>query len=464
MKHFSPRPYQDLFAAHIIRNPRCAVWAGCGMGKTSGTLYALDQLALVEDNVYPALVLAPLRVARDVWSDETHKWSNLKHIRVSAIVGTEKERIAALKRPAEVYTINYENMTWLADKLGDDWPFKTIIADEATKLKGFRTRQGTQRAKALARYAHTRADRFIELTGTPSPNGLKDLWGQAWFLDGGQRLGRSFTAFTDRWFRVGRDGFNIEPLPFAHEQITASLQDLCISLNPADWFDLREPIVSPVYVDLPAKAREIYTEMEKRMFVELEADGALHEVEAFNAAAKTQKCLQLANGAAYVGEGNAEWAEVHTAKIEALETVIEEAGGMPVMVVYSFVSDRLRLLKHFKNAVDLATKDGLAAFKAGKAPIGIAHPASIGHGVDGLQYVTNIMAVFGHDWNLETYQQIVERIGPVRQKQAGFDRPMYIYPIVARRTMDELVMARRESKRTVQDLLLEAMKAREEQK
>lgn len=458
---FNPREYQDLIIDHIVSNERCAVWAGMGMGKTSSTLAALDLLSSAED-VYPALITAPLRVARDVWSEETQKWSTFRHIGVSPIIGDASERRIALRQPADIYTINYENLPWLADQLGDKWPFKTVVPDEATKLKGFRLKQGTQRARVLAKYAHTQTSRFIELTGTPSPNGLKDLWGQVWFLDGGKRLGRSYEAFKDRWFQtVARDNFTaVEPLPFAHDQITEALRDLCISLNPADWFDLREPIRHTVYVDLPPKARAQYTEMEKRMFVELEHSGALHEVEAFNAASRTQKCLQLANGAAYVGESNTEWADVHDAKLEALESIIEEAAGMPVLVAYNFVSDRVRLLKHFKGAVDLATREGLAAFKNGKASIGIGHPASIGHGIDGLQNVTNIMVFFGHDWNLETYQQFIERIGPVRQFQSGHNRPVYIYYIVARRTVDELVMARRESKRSVQDLLLEAMKAR----
>lgn len=366
----------------------------------------------------------------------------------------------ALKYDVSVYTINYENIPWLVEHFGDRWPFGRIISDESTRLKGFRTRQGTQRAKALAQVAHTKTDFFVELTGTPSPKGLEDLWGQAWFLDRGERLGRSFSAFSDRWFQRSFDGFSITPLPHAQAEIQDRLRDLCLTVDPKDWFDLREPIVNNIYVDLPTKARMSYKQMEKEMFAEIES----HPIEAFNAAARTQKLLQLANGAIYTGDasdpGERKWVEVHDAKLQALESIVEEANGMPVLVGYEFKSDLARILKAFPKAVNLSTDAGMKAFRAGKAPIGLAHPASLGHGVDGLQDVTNIMALFGHNWNLELYQQFNERIGPVRQMQSGHDRPMFIHHIIARDTVDELVMQRRETKREVQDLLLEAMKTR----
>lgn len=192
------------------------------------------------------------------------------------------------------------------------------------------------------------------------------------------------------------------------------------------------------------------------MFLELQG----HEIEAFNAASKTQKLLQLCNGAAYIEGDNKKWVETHTAKIEALETIIEEAAGMPVLCAYNFVSDRARLLHHFPGAVDLATPEGLKKFKAGNARLGIGHPASIGHGIDGLQNVTNIIAFFGVDWNLETRAQIIERVGPVRQMQAGLNRPCFIYNIIARGTVDEMVLKRIDTKREVQDLLMEALKSR----
>lgn len=454
---FTPRAYQHAIIEHALDVPRCATWAGMGMGKSVGTLTALDILELTEPG--PALVLAPLRVAASTWPDEATKWAHLRNVEVSAVVGTPDERRAALKRPATIYTTNYENVPWLVEHYGKRWPFRKIVADESTKLKSFRLRQGGVRAQALAKIAHCKVDRFIELTGTPSPNGLVDLWGQAWFLDKGVRLGRSFEAFKARWFQsiqVGADrhAVRLDPLPFAQEQIEDRMRDLCLSLDARDYFDIAEPIVNVIRVELPAKARQLYRDMEREMFLALECGT---EVEAFNAASKTMKCLQLANGAIYTDEAGT-WSEVHDAKLQALEDVIEEAAGMPVLVAYHFKSDLARLQRAFPKGRAL-DKDPqtIRDWNAGKIPVLFAHPASAGHGLN-LQDGGNILAFFGHNWNLEEFQQIIERIGPTRQAQAGHDRPVFIHHIVAADTVDELVMARRESKREVQDLLLEAMK------
>lgn len=456
---FSPRSYQGAIIDHALDIERAGIWAGMGMGKTVSTLTALDVLEIVEPG--PALVVAPLRVASSTWPDEARKWNHLRNIEVSAVVGTPDERRAALRRPASVYTTNYEQLPWLVEHFGDKWPFKKIVADESTKLKGFRLRQGAQRAQALGKVAHKHAARFIELTGTPSPNGLQDLWGQAWFLDAGVRLGRSYQAFIDRWFRAERVGndphaVRLEPLPFAREQIEDKLRDICISLDARDYFDIGEPIVNVIRVELPAKARALYRDMEREMFMSI--DGS--EIEAFNAASKTIKCLQLANGAVYTDDTCTTFADVHDAKLQALESIVEEAAGMPVLVAYHFKSDLARLRRAFPRGRVLdADPQTIRDWNAGKIPVLFAHPASAGHGLN-LQDGGNILAFFGHWWNLEEYQQIVERIGPTRQAQAGHDRPVFIHHIVAAGTVDELVMARRDSKRAVQDLLLEAMKAR----
>ena len=455
---FTPREYQHAIIDHVLNLRRGAVWAGMGMGKSVSTLTALDILELTEPG--PALVLAPRRVAASTWPDEATKWAHLRNVEVSAVVGTPEERRAALKRPATIYTTNYDNLPWLVEHFGDKWPFRKVVADESTKLKSFRLQQGGKRAHALGRVAHCKVDRFIELTGTPSPNGLPDLWGQAWFLDNGVRLGRSFEAFKSRWFQsiqVGNDrhAVRLEPLPFAQEQIEDRMRDICLSLNARDYFDISEPIVNVIRVELPAKARRIYTDMEREMFLALEC-GA--EVEAFNAASKTIKCLQLANGAIYTDDTCSAFADIHDAKLQALDDVIEEAAGMPVLVAYHFKSDLARLQRAFPKGRAL-DKDPqtIRDWNAGKIPVLFAHPASAGHGLN-LQDGGNILAFFGHWWDLEQYQQIIERIGPTRQAQAGHDRPVFVYHIVAADTMDELVMARRESKREVQDLLLEAMK------
>jgi SNF2 family DNA or RNA helicase len=454
-KDFASRPYQDLIIDHILNTPRCAIWAGMGTGKTVSTLTALEILQMVEDG--PVLVVAPLRVATSTWPDEVLKWTHLRGMNVAAIVGTEKERLAALRTPAHLYTTNYEQLVWLVAYWGDRWPYKTVVLDESTKVKSFRLRQGGKRAQALGSIAHTRITRLIELTGTPASNGLKDLWGQSWFVDAGTRLGRTFTAFSQRWFVTARDGFGLSPLPTAQVEIQDRLRDVCLTIEAKDWFDLRQPIVTNIDVVLPPKARKHYKEMEKEMFTSLDCG---HEVEAFNAAAKTQKCLQIANGAMYVGEGVVEWTELHKAKLEALDSVIEEAAGMPVLVAYHFKSDLARLLKAFPQGRHLdKSPQTLRDWNAGKIPVLFAHPASAGHGLN-LQDGGNIIVFFGLNWNLEEHLQIIERIGPTRQLQAGYDRPVFIYRIVARGTVDELVLERLETKREVQDILMSAMKRR----
>jgi len=477
---FAPRAWQTPIIEHITQPgaPRVGVWAGMGLGKTTATATGLDYLYLSGELSGPTLVVAPLRVASSTWPDEVAKWDHLRHLEVTTIVGSAAGRRAALLRAlrhsyANLYTINYENLTWLEETLaaeGMAWPFEMLVPDEATKVKGLRVSvrtsskgkewvqgQGSKRAKSLAKFAHRGVRRVIELTGTPAPNGLKDLWGQAWFLDGGKRLGHSYEAFMQRWFRPTKDGYGIEPLPHAQEQIEAAMRDICLTLDIRDYVDIAEPIVSMVHVDLPAKARRLYDEMEKKLFIEV----AGHEVEAFGAASKSMKCLQLASGAIYVGDDGAKWEEVHDAKLQALESIVEEAGGMPVLVAYHFKSDLARLQHAFPKGRHLDARPGtIREWNDGKIPVLFAHPASAGHGLN-LQDGGNILVFFSHNWNLEEFQQIIERIGPTRQLQAGHNRPVFIYHIVARDTIDEIVMARRDSKREVQDLLLEACKRKE---
>jgi SNF2 family DNA or RNA helicase len=423
-----------------------------GVGKTTSTLNALDILQAVDNR--PVLVLAPLRVAKTTWPDEARKWSHLRHLSVMPIVGSERERLSALKYDANIYTSNYEQLPWLASHFEKKaWPFKTVVCDESTKLKGFRLRQGTQRAKALARVAHKDVERMIELTGTPSPNGLADLWGQIWFLDKGHRLGRTYDDFRQRWFEKSYDGFSMTPRDYAQEQIQRALRDLCITIDAKDWFDLREPVMHTVKVELPAKARALYEDMEKRMFMELAGIG----VEAFGAAGKTMKCLQISSGFAFHGDAG-DWAPIHDVKIDALDEIIEEAAGMPVLVAYHFKPTLARLLKAFPKGRALdSDPQTIKDWNAGKIPVLFAHPASAGHGLN-LQDGGNILVYFDHWWNLEERMQIFERIGPTRQMQAGHDRSMFCYNIVAADTMDERVIERTETKRSVQDILLDAMK------
>ena len=451
MRDFVPHDYQEDIINWICTHRRCAVWAPMGGGKSVSTLTALERLSVVEE-VYPALVLAPLRVARTTWPEEAKKWAHLQHLRVSVISGTPKQRDRALAAEAEIYTTNYDNLVWLQKACGDDWPFRTIVADEATRLKSFRLRQGGSRARALGQVAHTHVDRFIELTGTPAPNGIKDLWGAQWFLDQGERLGRTFSAFEQRWFRKGYDGYSLVPYEHTQKEVEERLQDICLTVQ---GLQVDEPITSPVYVDLPPLARNVYDEMEKQLFTILNEEG----VEAANAAVRTQKCLQLANGALYIDD-NGKWEEAHSAKLDALESIIEEANGAPVLVAYNFKHDLERLRGRFRHGRVLdANPDTIREWNEGRISILFAHPASAGHGLN-LADGGNILAFYGVNWNLEEHMQIIERIGPMRQKQAGYDRPVLVYPILARNTVDDLVMDRLSTKKSVQEVLLEAMKRR----
>lgn len=475
-KPFTPREYGSIIVDHILEHRRCAVWAPMGFGKTVNTLTALDAADLMTGDVWPALALGPLRVARKVWSEETQKWDHTKHIRVSKVIGNAEERIAALMRPAEIYAMNYENVAWLVKflKTRKIMPFKTIISDEARRLKAHRIKQGGAMTAALAEIAWLpQVRRFIELTGTPAPNGLKDLWGQLFYLDKGTRLGSTYDSFENRWFAYKRirDAIHAHKThiqtvihPHSDKEIHELVADLCLSLNVEDWFDVALPIFIQIPVDMPKEARRHYREMERKLFTLIEG----HEIEAFAAAAKSQKLLQLANGAAYLDEDVESdddpraraYKVTHDAKIEALESLVEESGGMPLLVAYNFKSDLARLLKAFPEGRALKTEKDEDDFKAGKIPLLFVHPKSAGHGIDGFQNVTNIAVFFGENWDMELRQQVIERIGPVRQMQSGFNRPVYVYDIIAADSVDEDVLTRHESKKTVQELLLAAAQRR----
>jgi SNF2 family DNA or RNA helicase len=456
---------------HIFEHPRCALWVFMGAGKSSSTLLAVDALRFAEDG--PTIVLAPKRVARGTWPNEGTKWDNFHHLGICPILGTAEQRLKALKQHADIFTINYENIPWLLKQVGDRWPWRTIVADESTKLKKYRMSGGRppkpgapikidpessiSRARWLAKVAFSRCNRFIELTGTPSPNGLQDLWGQLWFLDKGERLGRTYGAFLARWFRYEGEDMatrRLVPMPYAQTEIQDRVKDICLSLKAEDWFDIEDPIVIDVPVELPPTAMKQYKAMEKEMFIEILAEGV--EIEAFNAAAKTMKCLQIANGAIFKDKSCTTFAELHDAKLDALEDIVEEAAGAPILVAYHFKHDLARLKKRFPRGVEIGSKQQTEDdWNAGKIPIMFVHPDSAGHGLN-LQDGGYIVVMFGHWWDLEKYQQVIERVGPVRQLQSGHPRPVYIYNIRAVGTIDTTVIARRTSKRRIQDLLLEA--------
>ena len=458
---FTPRPYQKHIIDHIISHPRCAVYAGMGMGKTSATLAALDFLSMVEE--FRVLVLAPLRVASYTWPAEAAKWET--GLTIAACTGTETQRKAALASKADIITCNYENIPWLVTQYrGRRWPFTVIVADESTRLKSFRPHGKTVRARALAEVAWDKVTRFIELTGTPSPNGLLDLWGQMWFLDKGERLGRSYTMFLQFYFRELR--FGTSPwarkyilLPKADRKIRAKTEDLCISVRPEDYFSLEAPQEIIESVPLPARVQDMYDQIRHDMLVELD-DGK--SITAANAATLSGKLLQMCAGAVYVDDGGTgskhSYIEYHDEKIQKLQSIISESGGESVLVIYQWRSDAERILKAIPEARLLGKDTRLIdEWNAGNVPVMLVHPASAGHGLN-LQDGGRIMVVFSPWWDLEQYQQVIERIGPVRQFQSGHPRTVFIYHILAEGTIDEVVYRRRKDKKEIQDCLLEGLK------
>lgn len=461
MKPYHPHLYQWFIEDEILSKKRVAIWSFMGSGKTAATLSALGILVPVYG---PALVIAPPLVAADVWVGETEKWEELSDIRVVPIMGSRSERVRAINTPADVYTTNFEQVQWLVNYFGENWPFKIVVVDEASKLRGFRgsfqrsklgkvflRTAGSKRASMLAKRAFSKVERFIELSGTPAPNGLQNLWGQVWFLDGGKRLGNTYSAFEKRWFETGHDGYTLEPKDGATDTITNRVVDVCFSLVASDWFDIEKPIERNVYVTLSPKAWTHYKEMQDEFYTKIRNK----EIEAVNAAAKSGKLSQIANGAVYTDETK-HYEVVHDEKIKALDHIIEETCGAPLLVVYHYKHDLKELKRAFPKGVVL-DKDRATVKKwnAGRIPFLFIHAASCGHG-NNLQDGGNIVVFYGIDWDFELYDQVLERIGPVRQIQSGYNRNVYVYHILAKDTIDEVKLARHKTKCSVQTALIRA--------
>lgn len=462
-KLYVPGEHQDKIIDFALEHRRCNVFAGMGMGKTSSLLTTVDILFLQGAITKPVLALAPKRVARSTWPNETRKWHHLRNIEAVSITGEAKERLAALDMlrsgNVSLFTMNYDNIPWLIDQLGGDWPFDMVIADESTRLKNFRLRGGGKRTAALRKVAF-KSKRWVNLTGTPAPNGLTDLWGQQWFIDQGERLGRSYGAFESRFFmqvrRKPEDRFyDLVPVEGSQERIYQLLGDVCITLRPEDYFDINAPIIRRVEVDLPPAVRKQYRELQKQYLTEI----AGTNIEALSAAAKSAKCLQMASGAVYNSDmENRAWVNVHDEKLDALESILAESAGEPLLVAYHWKHDLEKLLKAFPQGRELDDNPATeGAWNRGEIPLLFVHPASAGHGLN-LQDGGRIIVFYSEWWDLETYQQVIERVGPVRQMQSGHPRAVFEYHIIARGTLDNEVFLRRTEKREVQDLLLEAMK------
>jgi SNF2 family DNA or RNA helicase len=458
VRDYVPRHVQRKMRDHIIEHNRCNVFATPGTGKTGGTLDPLLLLKVLGSNFFPALILAPKRVAVDVWPREVGKWKQFhENLRVQSLAGhSEKDRFAMLKRAEEfdATIVNYDVVQWLVeavDQCFDVWPFKTVVADESTKLKSFRLRNGGKRATALARISK-HVGRWINLTGTPAPKGLIDLWGQLWFVDRGERLGRTFGEFKQRYFDENVYSGEIALKPGADELIARAIADVTLTIEAKDYFDLPPIIKNDVYVDLSPKAMALYRRMEDEMYAELENGKA---VEAMQAATASMKCLQMASGAVYTEEGNYE--EFDDSKLDALASIVDEAAGQPVLVAYHWRFSAERLKRRFSNASDIRASRSIDDWNAGEISVGLIHPASAGHGID-LAVGGNSLVFADQWWDVEQYLQVIERLGPTRQAQHNLNRPVFLHHLIARDTLDESVMARRESRLSIQTALMQRTK------
>lgn len=456
MMHYIPHPHQRVAQKFLIDTPRANLWMPMGTGKTPAVLSVLDLLQIAGSNFFPALVIAPKRVAQMVWTGEQEKWDAFQNLSITRILGDADQRLLAMRaKKTDIYVINYDNIQWLMKTLGDrPWPFRIVIADESTRLKNFRLMGGGgARANALS-YIARHTGRWINLTGTPATNGLKDLWGQNWFVDFGQRLGRSYASFQKRWFIEEAYTHRVLPIGDADEEIHEAMKDVALAFQLEECLpDVRQSFMVPIEVELPPDARKLYDKMENELFIQLSGpDG----IEALNAMAKATKLLQLASGAIYDADHNTH--HVHDAKIEALEEIAESTDEN-LLVAYHFKFDIPRIQKAFPHARVLASEKDIEDWNAGRIKMLLAHPQSAGHGINLAKGGRNIV-FFTHTWDLELRLQIIERLGPARQAQLHTGLATRIFDIIARDTLDVDALARIDSKMTVQQALMLARSRR----
>ena len=449
---YKPHDYQKYAINFIKEHPIAAILLDMGMGKTSIVLAALNDLIFDRFEVSKVLIIAPLRVAKHTWSTEIQKWDQLKGLRYSIVVGTAAERRRALMVDADIYIINRENVCWLVDYYRNSWPFDMVVVDESSSFKSHKAK----RFKSLASVgAHI--DRIVELTGTPSPNGLEDLWAQVYLLDEGERLGRRYTQFRERYFDPGDRGqnviYNYKAKPGTEESILQKISDICVSMKAEDYLQLPEIIYHEIPVALDDKSRKAYMELERKMVLELPED---EEISVTSAAALSNKLLQLGNGAIYDEDRN--YHEVHSCKIEAFMELIESLKGKPVLVFYNFQHDRIRLLEALKKTKlrvrELRTTQDEDDWNAGQIDILLTHPASSAYGLN-LQQGGNHVIWFGLTWNYELYTQANKRL----HRQGQTER-VIIHHLVCIDTRDEDVMRALEKKNDVQNWVMESLKAR----
>lgn len=446
MNTFTPYPHQEAGINWVIERPACALFWSMGTGKTPTVLTAVDLLLHDHLEDGPVLVIAPKRVAENTWSKECQKWPHLAHLRVSKIMGTQKERLAALNAPADLYVINRENVVWLVETLGKRWPFPIVVIDE---LSSFKSAQA-KRWKALRR-VRGRIRRLIGLTGTPRPNGLEDFYPEIYLLDQGERLGKTLSAFRARYLipekMNGHIVYSYRPKDGAEEEVYAKLSDICMSIKKEDVLSLPGQIYEDVELDAPPSLLKQYKQFERDKVLEcLDKDG---EIVAGTEAALTNKLLQFANGAIYDLDGNVH--HLHDIKLDALEEMLEEAGGDPVLVLYAYKHDAERIRQRIPcRALD--KPEDIDAWNRGEIPVALAHPASIGHGLN-LQEGGHITLWFGLPWSLELYQQANERLNRPGQKHV-----CRVYHLILKGTHDERVLKSLSKKEKGQDGALEALR------
>lgn len=450
---FVPHAYQQHCIEQIIRVKKLGLFLDMGLGKTVTTLTAVRELKYDRFEVRRVLVIAPKKVAEGTWSREKDKWDHTRILRVSQVLGSQAKRIRALNTPADIYIINRENVCWLVDYYRNDWPFDMVVVDESSSFKS----HSAKRFKALASVS-AKIDRMVELTGTPSPNGLDDLWAQIFLLDGGERLGRRYTHFRERYFDPGRRGadgmvYDYRSKPGSEESILERISDICISMKAEDYLQLPDLTVHEIPVVLDPKAERAYRELERKMVLELPGD---EEISVTNAAALSNKLLQLANGALYDdGKGVH---EIHGCKIEAFLELIESLQGKPALVFYSFRHDRDRILaalvKSRLRVRELREARDEDDWNAGKVDVLLAHPASAAYGLN-LQQGGNHVVWFGLTWNYELYTQANKRL-----HRQGQSQKVIIHHLVCTGTRDEDVMTALQHKEDAQNWVMESLKAR----
>ena len=445
---YQPHEYQSFGTKYIKDHKIAALFLDCGLGKTVITLTAIKELMQEGEDIGRVLVIAPLRVAKTTWAEEIGKWDHLKGLRLSVAVGTCAERLAAFKRDADIYVTNRESLPWLVMKSGVKPEFGMLVIDELSSFKNW----SAKRSRALMEL-RPRAKRVVGLTGTPSSNGLMDLFGEFKVMDMGQRLGRFIGRYRDKYFlpdkRSGMVIYSYKPQPDAEERIYSAISDITISMKAEDHLRMPELVSGEVCVTLDAKERRAYDRLKKDMVLQL--DGG--EVTAANAAALGQKLAQMANGAVYGDDGKA--VNVHCGKLDALEEIVEASGGKPVLVVYWYKHDLERILWRLDDSTEtIDSADSIARWNRGEIKVGLIHPASAGHGLN-LQAGGSHLVWFSVPWSLELYQQTNARLYRQGQK-AG---TVVVQHLVAKDTVDESILKALRAKDMTQAALIEAVKA-----